>query len=235
MQQLPEHFLQFVWENKYFQLFDLRTNKGLPITIVNIGKKNYGAGADFWNATIYIGDVQLEGDVEIHVRASDWRRHKHQFDKNYNNVILHVVYEDDEVAYNKLGNAVDCLYFAPLINSDVLNKYAHLSKQSTFIPCQSHIMEHLKLLEEMWLPKLAWERIQRKAEKISRQFEEQTSDYEKIFYQLICRSITNYTNEYPMDILSKIVPFKLVQLYSHSVFMLESLFFGQAEDRKSVV
>ena len=91
---MKEEFIYYLWENRLLSL-DLRTTDGYEIKIVSVGNRNYDSGADFVNARVKIGGTLWAGQVEIHVRASDWFKHKHQYDDNYNNVILHVVYECD--------------------------------------------------------------------------------------------------------------------------------------------
>ena len=103
---MKEDLLHMVWKMKKFDFGDLRTTKDEPISIINFGNHNHDSGPDFLNAEINIGHTKWFGHVEIHVKASEWTQHKHQHDPNYNNVILHVVYEHDvEIfdVHNKLG------------------------------------------------------------------------------------------------------------------------------------
>jgi hypothetical protein len=64
------------------------------------GQVNSGAGPDFFQAHIHIDNTLWVGNVEIHLRSSDWFAHKHEQDTNYDNVILHVVWEDDLPVYD---------------------------------------------------------------------------------------------------------------------------------------
>ena len=90
-----EEFLQYVWENKICISKKLKTTKGEPLEIINVGKRNSDSGPDFFNAKIKIKETVWVGNIEIHKKSSDWEKHNHQNDKAYNNVILHVVEEDD--------------------------------------------------------------------------------------------------------------------------------------------
>ena len=91
---MKEDFIYYLWENRLLSI-DLKTTDDEEITILSVGTRNHDSGADYNNARIKIGGTLWAGQVEIHVRASDWFRHQHQYDGSYNNVILHVVYEND--------------------------------------------------------------------------------------------------------------------------------------------
>ena len=67
----------------------------IPLIIRSGGFWNHESGPDFKNAAIKLGDNKLKGDIELHMRASDWFAHQHQHDSAYSNVILHVVCEND--------------------------------------------------------------------------------------------------------------------------------------------
>ena len=88
-----ERLLQFIWQFQYFNQGGLKTTSGEELQIIYPGTYNTNQGPDFTGAKIKIGNTMWAGNVELHVRASDWNRHNHQLDKNYNNVILHVVWE----------------------------------------------------------------------------------------------------------------------------------------------
>ena len=91
---MKEDFIYYLWENRLLSL-NLKTTDNEELTILSVGTRNHDSGADYNNARIKIGGTLWAGQVEIHVRASDWFKHRHQLDDNYNNVILHVVYEND--------------------------------------------------------------------------------------------------------------------------------------------
>ncbi|MGM9685397.1 MAG: DUF2851 family protein, partial [Bacteroidaceae bacterium] len=90
-----EELIHYVWKHKIFPLKALATTDGHPIEVIDPGLHNHGAGPDFFNAKVRIDGQLWVGNVEIHVRASDWFRHNHQSDPAYDNVILHVVGIDD--------------------------------------------------------------------------------------------------------------------------------------------
>ena len=78
---MQERLLHFIWQNKLFNTKELKTVKGNEVQILDFGKYNKDGGPDFWNAKVKIDEVILVGNIELHIYASDWKRHKHQYDK----------------------------------------------------------------------------------------------------------------------------------------------------------
>ena len=95
---MNEAFLQFIWKMKLFTTTGIYTTDGEPITLMHNGDHNTHSGPDFTNARIKIGDTTWAGNVEIHIRSSEWHEHKHSSDRAYDNVILHAVYLHDDTS-----------------------------------------------------------------------------------------------------------------------------------------
>ena len=102
---ITEKLLQFIWQFQYFDKSELSTTTEDTLQIIAAGQLNTNQGPDFSNAKIKIGKTTWAGAVELHIKTSDWNRHNHQTDKNYKNVILHVVWEDDG-GRNSIRNSV---------------------------------------------------------------------------------------------------------------------------------
>src|SRR6266496_5005506 len=92
---MTERLLQFIWQFQYFNKSELATTSGEKVQVIFPGKYNTNQGPDFTDAKIKIGNAIWAGAVELHLKASDWKKHNHVNDKNYKSVILHVVLEDD--------------------------------------------------------------------------------------------------------------------------------------------
>ena len=92
---MTESFLFFAWKFRLFSNPDFKTLSGESLSIIKTGELNPDAGPDFFNARVKIGDTLWAGNIEIHIRTSDWLRHGHQHNKAYSNIILHVVFESD--------------------------------------------------------------------------------------------------------------------------------------------
>ena len=115
---MNEKLLQFIWEFQYFQQNGLCTSQNEPLTILHPGKRNHHQGPDFLEALIRIGNTTWAGNIEIHTLASDWYKHNHTVDKNYANIILHVVWEEDAPVYDGNGHL-----FASLELQNRVSKY----------------------------------------------------------------------------------------------------------------
>ena len=96
MNTFCEKDLQFIWQKSFFDKTDLKTASGESLKIIDAGRLNENSGPDFINAHIQINNIDLYGSIEVHKFASDWIYHKHQSNIAYENVILHVVFEEDK-------------------------------------------------------------------------------------------------------------------------------------------
>ena len=132
---MTERLLQFIWQFQYFTKSELSTTAGELIQIIYPGQYNTNQGPDFGDAKIKIGKTTWAGTVELHINTSDWTKHNHQQDKNYNNVILHVVWKDD-----KAGNNVPVLELNGRVSKILLHRYEELMHADSFIPCEKSII-----------------------------------------------------------------------------------------------
>ena len=116
---INEEFLSFLWQFRLFTPTALYCVGGEGLRIIHPGWLNTHAGPDFLQATLEIAGTTWIGNVEVHVRASDWYLHTHHSDKKYDSVILHVVFEYDkpifrenksEIPAFELKNSIDSRY-----------------------------------------------------------------------------------------------------------------------------
>ncbi len=70
----------------------------LPWPLLRAGRPGRGAGPDVREATFARSGVPVTGDVEVHLRATDFARHGHESDPAYGGVLLHLVWDDDRPA-----------------------------------------------------------------------------------------------------------------------------------------
>ena len=92
---MKEEFLHYLWKYKIFATKELKISKNIPLEILKTGQHNFNSGPDFLYSKLKIGDQIWVGNVEIHIKSSDWYVHGHELDANYDNVILHVVWTND--------------------------------------------------------------------------------------------------------------------------------------------
>ena len=106
---MKEDFLHYVWKFQKFPYRDLTTSQGDDLQVIHIGTHNQHDGPDFKEAQLIVGDLKWIGSVELHLKSSDWYRHNHHQDQNYDTVILHVVWEDDIEVCREDGSVLPTL------------------------------------------------------------------------------------------------------------------------------
>ncbi len=96
---MNELHLHQLWKSKRLPFHLLSTTNQQNISIIEVGEYNTGSGPDFFNGQIEINGVRIAGNIEMHLKSSDWYAHGHQNDRAYDNVILHVVYQYDKPVF----------------------------------------------------------------------------------------------------------------------------------------
>jgi Protein of unknown function (DUF2851) len=235
---MREDFLHYLWRTRRFDLTDLKTTKGEAIDIQDFGEHNHNAGPDFLNATIRIGNTTWAGNVEMHVKASEWMQHKHQTDKAYNNVILHVVFEENEPVFKEnmaaqhpdtIGTeGIATLELRGRIPEGIAQKYWSLMHNEHWIPCQQQFYTVSELTKTLWMERLLVERLEEKTEAIAASLNQNKMDWEETFYQFIARSFGAKVNAEPMEWLARSLPHRVLAKHKNNLFQVESLIFGQS-------
>ncbi len=220
---MNEDFLAFVWRHQYFEKFNLKTTTGQQITIESTGFLNTNAGPDFQEAIIIIDEVKWAGHVELHVRSSDWLKHHHQFDKAYENVILHVVWEHDK----ELEITAPTLELKNIVSHQLLDKYLSLKQNLELIPCASQLHKVNPLVKLNMLEKALVERLERKSLEVLELYHT-NQDWLETAYQLLMKYMGFKVNNDPFLELAKLVPLKSLQKHREDLFQLEAMLFGQA-------
>lgn len=226
---MTEAFLQYVWQHK---LLDggLTTTDGQPVIVERAGDLNRDAGPDFLDARLSIGGVRWAGNVEVHIKASDWRIHHHSDDKSYNNVILHVVYVSDTDICLEDGYKVPTVEIADAIPEHVWRNYDELmqSALTNDIPCAPRLKEIPEFLFHTGQDRLLVERLQRKSHDVDRLLKATRGSWEQVCYMIVARYFGGKTNAFAFELLAKITPMNLLAKIKDNPFRIEALFFGQA-------
>ncbi|MEL6864611.1 MAG: DUF2851 family protein [Bacteroidota bacterium] len=225
---MKEDFLHYVWRSRSFNWHQLKTTDGQIVQIRQFGEWNKNAGPDFLHARIQIGAELWVGNVEIHLRSSDWWKHQHQNDKAYDNVILHVVYEDDKRITKQNGQSIPCLELKHRIPKGLIGNYQVLLGNSHWIPCQAHIAKVEGISRELWLDRLMVERLEKRTQTFLATLEYHRNNWEEVFYQHIARSLGLYVNTTPFEQLARSLPLAILQKHKHHLLQIEALLFGQA-------
>ncbi|MBO3697829.1 DUF2851 family protein [Roseivirga sp. E12] len=222
---IQEAFLHFVWKNQYFNKTDLFTSSGEPITIQKTGFHNHLAGPDFKEAHVVIGGIKWAGAVEIHLKSSDWYQHKHEGNPNYDNVILHVVYEHDKEVLDDHKKPLPTLVLKGLIKPKMLNRYNAMIQNGDPIPCADQLQSTKVITRLSMLERALIGRIEDKARSVTELLEANNSDWEETAYQWLSKGLGFKTNSVSMLDLARLVPSKV--LFKHNQLMhYEALLFG---------
>lgn len=225
---MQEDLLHFAWRLKRFDLSDLQTTDGQAIEILQFGEANRHAGPDFLNARIRIGTTLWAGNVEMHLQASDWIHHRHGEDRSYDNVILHVVLQEDRLIYHPNGERIPCLELKKRIPNKISKVYKSLLNSEYWIPCQHQFFRVEQTVKDFWLDRLLVERLESKTDRIVHYLSVNNNDWELTFYQLLARGFGVRVNADAFEQLARSIPLHTLHQYKNRLFQLEALLFGQA-------
>lgn len=226
---MQEDFLHYLWKHKKIDFNQLETTNGDAILVTSVGQHNFNSGPDFFNAQIKIGEQLWAGNVEIHVKSSDWYLHNHEQDEAYDSVILHVVWEHDTDIFRKNNMPITTLELKNYTSTDVLNAYEKLfSKSGKWIPCETDFKLVDDFLLNNWLERLYFERLERKANAIKSLLSETKNDWEAVFFIMLAKNFGLKVNGDAFYSLAKSVDFSVVRKSQANQHTLEALFFGQA-------
>lgn len=225
---MREDFIHYLWRQARFDLRDLRTTEGAELSIQHFGEHNTNAGPDFGGGQVRIDGMQWAGNIEMHVNASEWYDHGHQNDPAYDNVILHVVLEEDRPVYRRNGERIPCLELHGRVPAGLLSRYWRLMHNADWIPCQSKIARVPAEIRQRWLDHLVSDRLAARADRFARRLTHNHRDWEEAFYQSLARALGGRVNAEAMDMLARSVPLRVLLKHKHSLLQLEALLFGQS-------
>ncbi len=225
---MKEDYLHHVWQFKKFDIANLKTTKGESIQILNSGQYLQLAGPDFFNAQLIIGNQKWAGNVEIHLKSSDWYVHNHEKDSNYDSVILHVVWEHDVPVFRKDNSEIPTLELKEFVALSDLHNYQSLVSQKSWIYCENEIGNVDDFVFKNWQERLFFERLERKSQLIFELAEISNHDWEAVLFCLIAKNFGLNSNGEIFYKIAKSIPFSVVRKESHSLESLEALLLGQA-------
>jgi hypothetical protein len=225
---MKEDFLHYLWKFKKFDTLNLRTSSNEQITISNAGQYLELAGPDFFNAQITIGNQMWAGNVEIHLKSSDWYAHHHERDPAYDNVILHVVWEHDTEIYRKNNTEVPVLEIKKYVDPDTITNYQSLMSPKAWIFCEKQLRDISPFVLKNWQERLFFERLERKSKPIFELLQQTNTDWEAVLFYLLAKNFGLNTNGEDFLKIARSIPFSIIRKESVEVENLESLLFGNA-------
>ena len=226
---MQEDVLHYIWKHKAFESSNLKTTDGEDVVIVQLGQHNHNAGPDFFNAQIRIGEQLWAGNVEIHIKSSDWYVHNHEIDKAYDNVILHVVWEHDTEIFRKDNSVLPTLELKDYVSYNLISKYRQLMASKSWINCEAHFSEVDDFLLNNWLERLYIERLERKSDIISQLLKSSNNDWEAVLFKMLLKNFGLKVNGEAFFSLATSIDFAVFRKLQGDVLDMEALLFGQAK------
>lgn len=222
---MTERLLQYIWQFQYYNKNELITTSGEDLVIVHPGNYNTHQGPDFLEGRIRIGGNTWIGNIELHVNESDWHRHQHSLDKNYNNVILHVVWNSDEHYSN---HNIPTLNLGDRVPKILLQQYYNWMKGDYFIPCESTVGYADELVWTNWKERLMMERLERKSEHILSLLQKNNFHWEEVLWWMMARNFGLSVNADAFGEMAASIPYNLLAKHRKQIHQLEALMFGQS-------
>lgn len=226
---MHEDFIHYLWKYKKFDFTNLQTVNGKILTIKTVGQHNHNSGPDFFNAQLFLEDQLWAGNVEIHLKSSDWYAHQHEQDHFYDNVILHVVWEHDAEIYRKDNSVIPTLELKSYIDPKLVGIYQKLfSKNERWINCENEFLEIDNFLIHNWLERLYIERLEQKSKDIQDQLLKSKNNWEATLFIMLAKNFGLKVNQSAFHSLAQSVEFSVIRKVSSNLLQLEALLFGQA-------
>ncbi len=221
---MTERLLQYIWQFQYFNPNNLITEEGEALQVIHPGTLNTNQGPDFINAKIKIGNTIWAGSIELHIKNSDWKNHKHSSDKNYKNVILHVVWQNDV----HLNLPFSTLTVQDKVPKVLLNRYDELMNGNSFIPCEKSIHQINELTWQSWKERILVERLQNKTLVIFDYLQKNNNHWEETFWWLLAKNFGVQLNSVAFEKLAQSVSINILAKHKDQIHQTEALLFGQA-------
>ncbi|WP_264565270.1 DUF2851 family protein [Flavobacterium sp. N3904] len=225
---MKEDFLHYLWKFKKFDTLNIKTSNMEEITITNVGQYLEMAGPDFFNAQITIGNQKWAGNVEMHLKSSDWYVHHHEKDAGYENVILHVVWEHDSEIYRSNNTEIPVLELKNYVDGITIANYKKLISPKSWIFCEKQLAAIPQFTLINWQERLFFERLERKSKPIFELLEQTNNDWEAVLFCLLAKNFGLNTNGEIFLKIAQSIPFSVIRKESFEVENLEALLFGSA-------
>ncbi|MBC5836383.1 DUF2851 family protein [Flavobacterium muglaense] len=225
---MKEDFLHYLWKFKKFDCLDLKTTNNEDVIITQVGQYLELAGPDFFNAQITIGTQKWAGNVEIHLKSSDWYVHHHERDAGYENVILHVVWEHDTEIFRKDNTEIPVLELKQYVDQDTVTNYQSLMAPKSWIYCEKQLKEADLFTVKNWQERLFFERLERKSKPIFSLLNQTNNDWEAVLFALLAKNFGLNTNGDVFFQIANSIPFSIIRKESSEVENIEALLFGNS-------
>ena len=225
---MKEDVLQYIWKFQYYNCNELLSTDGDGIQVIHPGSHNINQGPDFTQAKIKINDTLWAGNVELHLNSSHWNLHGHSADNNFNNIILHVVWNHDIEIKDVNGNNLPTLELQSRVSKLLLERYRQIMDVAKFIPCEKQVHQVNELTLSSWKQRLVAERLISRSENILSILKETNYHWEETFWWLISSNFGLKINTDVFQKIAKALPLSVLAKHKNSIIQIEALLFGQA-------
>ena len=223
-----EKLLHYTWKHKILPLEDIYTTDGRMVEVVDPGLYNRtDQGPDFFNAKIKVDGLLWVGNIELHTKASDWYRHRHDKDSAYDSVIMHVVTDADMDVTTSLGKVLPTLCIP--IAKELKQDYQELLDNDKYPPCHRVIPNLPRTKVHSWMAALQAERLERKTRDMEVRVEEMKGAWDDAYFCTLARNYGFGINGDAFEIWAKKMPMKAVGHHRDNLFQVETMFLGVAD------
>lgn len=222
-----EKLLHYTWKHRIYPLHTLVTTDGRTVEVIDPGLYNSrDAGPDFFNAKVKVDGTVWVGNVEMHLKASDWFRHGHDKDRAFDNVVLHVVCDADMDVMTCNGRMPAQLVI-PMPDS-LKTDYEHLLREDKYPPCYERIPSIPSLKIHSWMSALETERLEQKTLAIARRVEDTRGSWEDAYFQTLARNYGFGVNGDAFEMWARSMDMTKAAHLRDNLFQIEALFVGMA-------
>jgi hypothetical protein len=221
---MTEKLLHHIWQFQLYNAHNLITMEGEPIKVISPGIYNHNQGPDFINAKIKIGNTIWAGNIELHILSSHWNLHKHSGDKNYKNIILHIVWQNDK----HLALPFSTLVLQDRVSKLLLHQYQEWMDKKSFIPCENNIAKINSIIWLAWKERLLVERLQKKSESIIEYLQKNKNYWEETCWWLMAKNFGIKVNCAAFLTIAQSIPINILAKHKNQIHQIEALLFGQA-------
>lgn len=223
---MKEQYLHFLWQYKRLPFNKLFLTDGTKLNVVETGWYNTDAGPDFFSGKVVVEDVLWSGNIELHVKSSDWYVHKHHHDKAYDNVVLHVVYEHDKEVFVN-GRKLPTLVLKPFVDEEHYKRYIALGDKVASLPCAQFYPIPSAYVKQQ-VEHALFQRLNRKVDELVIVLGDDLEDRNKALFWLLSTAFGGRANKLPFQELTNRLPVQVMLKERWDVMRVEALVLGTA-------
>jgi hypothetical protein len=229
---MPEILLHYIWQQRLWSGFEQTTTDGLSVEIISTGQYNRNAGPDFSNAHVRIGQQDWIGNIEIHIHASDWYKHKHHTDGAYDNTILHIVCVADKDIENTRGEKIPQCELRYPADRDYMSEWLVHAQEMQMpvyhIECSHQLQSDASLMTEGWKKTLLLKRLECKRQSILQLLSITQNSWTHAFYISLAHNFGFHTNGIAFETLAIQTPLSCLLKHRDSLFQITAILLGQS-------